>query len=40
MSMDGQVKWKTEQQPPFVRGEAILAAGERVMANPKASMRT
>jgi outer membrane protein assembly factor BamB len=25
MSMDGQVKWKTDQQPPFVRGGAILA---------------
>jgi hypothetical protein len=27
MSMDGQVKWKTDQQPPFVRGGAILAEG-------------
>jgi outer membrane protein assembly factor BamB len=27
MSMDGQVKWKTDQQPPFVRGGAILADG-------------
>jgi outer membrane protein assembly factor BamB len=25
MSMDGQIKWKTDQQPPFVRGGAILA---------------
>jgi hypothetical protein len=25
--MDGQVKWKTDQQPPFVRGGAILAEG-------------
>ena len=27
MSMDGQVKWKTDQQPPFVRGGTILADG-------------
>jgi outer membrane protein assembly factor BamB len=27
MSMDGQVKWKTERQPPFVRGGSILADG-------------
>lgn len=27
MSMDGQVKWKTEKQPPFVRGGSILAEG-------------
>ena len=27
MSMDGQVKWKTDQQPPFVRGGSILAEG-------------
>ena len=27
MGMDGQVKWKTDQQPPFVRGGAILAEG-------------
>ena len=27
MSIDGQVKWKTGQQPPFVRGGAILADG-------------
>ena len=25
MSMDGQVKWKTDQQPAFVRGGSILA---------------
>ena len=25
MAMDGQIKWKTDQQPPFVRGGAILA---------------
>jgi outer membrane protein assembly factor BamB len=27
MSMDGQVRWKTDQQPAFVRGGAILADG-------------
>jgi outer membrane protein assembly factor BamB len=27
MGMDGQVKWKTDQQPPFVRGGSILADG-------------
>jgi outer membrane protein assembly factor BamB len=27
MSMDGVVKWKTDQQPPFVRGGSILADG-------------
>lgn len=27
MSMDGQIKWKTDQQPAFVRGGAILADG-------------
>jgi outer membrane protein assembly factor BamB len=27
MSMDGQVKWKTERQPPFVRGGSVLADG-------------
>jgi outer membrane protein assembly factor BamB len=27
MSMDGTIKWKTEQQPAFVRGGAILADG-------------
>ena len=27
MSMDGQIKWKTDQQPPFVRGGTILADG-------------
>ena len=25
MSMDGQIKWKTDQQPAFVRGGSILA---------------
>jgi outer membrane protein assembly factor BamB len=27
MTMDGQVKWKTDQQPAFVRGGSILADG-------------
>jgi outer membrane protein assembly factor BamB len=27
MGMDGQVKWKTGEEPPFVRGGAILADG-------------
>jgi outer membrane protein assembly factor BamB len=27
MSMDGQVKWKTDQQPAFARGGSILADG-------------
>jgi hypothetical protein len=27
MSIDGQVKWRTGQQPPFVRGGSILAEG-------------
>jgi hypothetical protein len=27
MSMDGQVRWKTDQQPAFVRGGSILADG-------------
>ena len=27
MSMDGQVKWKTERQPAFTRGGSILADG-------------
>jgi outer membrane protein assembly factor BamB len=27
MSMDGQIKWKTDQEPPFTRGGAILAEG-------------
>ena len=25
MTMDGKVRWKTDQQPPFVRGGTILA---------------
>ena len=27
MGMDGQVKWKTDTQPPFTRGGSILAEG-------------
>jgi hypothetical protein len=27
MSLDGQIKWKTDQQPAFVRGGSILAEG-------------
>jgi hypothetical protein len=27
MSMDGQIRWKTDQQPAFVRGGSILADG-------------
>ena len=27
MSLDGKVRWKTDQQPAFVRGGAILADG-------------
>ena len=27
MGLDGQIKWKTDQQPPFVRGGSILADG-------------
>lgn len=27
MSMDGKIEWKTDQQPPFVRGGSILADG-------------
>lgn len=33
MSMDGQVKWKTGQQPPFVRGGSILADGLLLMTD-------
>ena len=33
MSMDGQIKWKTEQQPPFVRGGSILADGLMLMTD-------
>jgi len=27
MTMGGQIRWKTEEQPPFVRGGSILADG-------------
>ena len=27
MSIDGTIKWKTDQQPAFVRGGSILADG-------------
>ena len=33
MSMDGKVKWKTDQQPPFVRGGMILADGLLLMTD-------
>ena len=33
MSMDGQIKWKTDQQPPFVRGGTILADGLLLMTD-------
>jgi hypothetical protein len=33
MSMDGQIKWKTDQQPPFVRGGSILAEGLMLMTD-------
>jgi outer membrane protein assembly factor BamB len=33
MSMDGQVKWKTDRQPAFVRGGTILADGLMLMTD-------
>jgi PQQ-like domain len=33
MSLDGQVKWKTDQLPPFVRGGTILADGLMLMTD-------
>ena len=33
MSMDGQVKWKTDQNPAFVRGGSILADGLMLMTD-------
>ena len=33
MGMDGQIKWKTDQQPPFVRGGTILADGLLLMTD-------
>jgi hypothetical protein len=31
--MDGQIKWKTDQQPAFVRGGSILADGLLLMTD-------
>ena len=33
MTMDGQIKWRTDQQPPFVRGGSILADGLMLMTD-------
>jgi outer membrane protein assembly factor BamB len=33
MSLDGRIKWKTDQQPPFVRGGSILADGLLLMTD-------
>jgi outer membrane protein assembly factor BamB len=33
MSLDGQIKWKTDQTPPFVRGGSILADGLMLMTD-------
>jgi outer membrane protein assembly factor BamB len=33
MGLDGQIKWKTDQQPPFVRGGSILADGLMLMTD-------
>jgi len=33
MSMDGQIKWKTDEQPRFVRGGSILADGLMLMTD-------
>lgn len=33
MSMDGQVKWKTDRQPAFVRGGSILAEGLMLLSD-------
>jgi hypothetical protein len=33
MDMSGQIKWKTDQQPPFVRGGSILADGLLLMTD-------
>jgi outer membrane protein assembly factor BamB len=33
MSLDGQVKWKTDQQPPFARGGSVLAGGLLLMTD-------
>lgn len=33
MSLDGKIKWKTDQQPPFVRGGSILAEGLLILTD-------
>jgi hypothetical protein len=33
MSMDGQIKWKTDQQPAFVRGGMVAAEGLLLMSD-------
>jgi outer membrane protein assembly factor BamB len=33
MDMSGQIKWKTDQQPPFVRGGSVLADGLLLMTD-------
>jgi outer membrane protein assembly factor BamB len=33
MDMNGQIKWKTDQQPPFVRGGSVLADGLLLMTD-------
>jgi outer membrane protein assembly factor BamB len=33
MGLDGQIKWKTDQDPPFVRGGSILADGLMLMTD-------
>jgi outer membrane protein assembly factor BamB len=33
MGVDGQIKWKTDQDPPFVRGGSILADGLLLMTD-------
>ena len=33
MNMDGQIKCKTDQQPPFARGGSILADGLMLMTD-------
>ena len=35
MSMDGQVKWKTDQDPAFVRGGMVLADGKLLVRGQK-----
>jgi outer membrane protein assembly factor BamB len=33
MGLDGQIRWKTDQQPPFVRGGSVLADGLLLMTD-------